>query len=505
MAALAAGSYPPGDYPVVVVGTGPGGLQLSYELRRIGVRHALLSQDGGPGGMFRRFPLFHRLNTSSRRFAVVARDSMAFYRYDWNSLVSETPEHRALLPEFMDGEHYFPRRSEMAEALAQFATRAGVNARYGCRWESTRREDDGRFVLGTTDGEYRCTIAVFAVGMAEPWRPDTPGIELVPHYDELRGRTAETFKGKRVFIIGKRNSAFEIADALLPWASQLVLGSPHHVRPSIITGVPTPPRARYLEVYEDHCFGGGSLVLDCAIERIERMGEAWRVHAEGTTTPGSMVFDVDEVIATTGFGTPLGDLRELGVATFYRDRLPTQTPFWESTTVPGIFFAGATTQGQAGLRKYGFPTGSASVGGFRHNASVQAVEIGRRLGVEPERPSLQAADVVPYLLEQATNEGALWRQQAHLARIITIDGAEGPRDEGVLPLAPFVDSSGPDAVAIAIETDPEDNLQPAVYVRRDGQVTEHILPTGFLHDYRTPEHRAQLSALLSGLGGVLTA
>ena len=66
--------------------------------------------------MFRRFPLFHRLNTSSRRFAVVPRDSMAFYRYDWNSLVAEDPEQRALVPEFMDGLHYFPRRDEMADS-----------------------------------------------------------------------------------------------------------------------------------------------------------------------------------------------------------------------------------------------------------------------------------------------------------------------------------------------------------------------------------------------------
>jgi thioredoxin reductase len=491
-------AYPPGDYPVVVVGTGPGGLQLSYELGRLGVAHALISQDEGPAGMFRRFPLFHRLNTSSRRFAIVPRDSMAFYRYDWNSLLTEVPEHRALVPEFMDGEHYFPRRSEMHDAIVAFTERAGVTARYGCRWESTRQEGQG-FVLGTSDGEYRCQIAVFAVGMAEPWRPPTPGIELVSHYDELEGRSAESFEGKKVFIIGKRNSAFEIADSLLPWAAQLILGSPHHVRPSIVTGVPTPPRARYLEVFEDHCFGGGSFVVDCAIERIEQLANGWRVHAEGTTTPGSMVFEVDEVIATTGFGTPLGDLRELGVETFYKDRLPTQTPFWESTTVPGIFFAGATTQGQVGLRKYGFPTGSASVGGFRHNANVQAAEIARRLGVELPRPEIEEEDLIPYLLEQVTSEGALWRQQSHLARIITLDGREGIRDEGILPLAPFIDSGGDAAIAITVETDPEDNLQPAAYVRRDGRVTEHLLPPAFMHDFRTDEHRAELENLLRGL------
>lgn len=490
--------HPPGDYKVVVVGTGPGGLQLSRELTRIGVRHALISEDEGPGGMFRRFPLFHRLNTSSRRFAVVPRDSMAFYRYDWNSLVSEAPEQRALVPEFMDGLHYFPRRSEMADALAAFADRAGVEARYDCRWESTRQED-GRFVLGTTDGEYSCAIAVFAIGMSEPWRPPTPGLELVPHYDDLRGRDAESFQGKRVFIVGKRNSAFEIADELLPWAAQIVLGSPHHVRPSIVTGVPTPPRARYLEVFEDHCFGGGSFVVDCAIELIERTADGWRVHAEGTTEPGSMVFDVDEVIATTGFGTPLGDLRELGVTTFYKDRLPTQTPFWESTTVPGIFFAGAATQGQVGLRKYGFPNGSASVGGFRYNARVQAVEIGRRLGIQPERPLVPEDQVVSYLLEQATFEGALWRQSAHLARIVSFDAGEGIRDEGILPVTPFVDSAGPPAAALIVETDPEGKLQPCVYVRRNGRVSEHTLPPAFMHDFRTPEHRAELESLLEGL------
>jgi phytoene dehydrogenase-like protein len=45
--------FPPGDYPVVVVGSGPGGLQTSYCLSRLGVEHAVLSADDEPGGMFR--------------------------------------------------------------------------------------------------------------------------------------------------------------------------------------------------------------------------------------------------------------------------------------------------------------------------------------------------------------------------------------------------------------------------------------------------------------------
>jgi thioredoxin reductase len=490
--------FPPGEYPVVVVGSGPGGIQLSYDLRRLGVRHAFLDEQPAAGGMFRRFPLFHRLNTSSRREAVVDRQSSHFYRYDWNSLFSEDHSHRALVPEFMDGTHYFPTRIEMERAIVTFVERSRLDVRYDCRWESTRAEGDG-FVVETTDGEYRCRFLVLATGMAEPWKPPTPGIDLVPHYDDLLGRTEESFEGKRIFVIGKRNSAFEIADSLLSRASQIILGSPHPVRPSVVTGIPSAPRARYLEVYEDALLGGGSFVVDCAIDRIERSDHGWRVHAEGTTLPGPLLFEVDEVIAATGFGTPLGDLREHGLKTFYKDRLPAQTPFWESVSLPGVFFAGAATQGQVGMRKHGIPTGSASVGGFRFNAGVQAREIARRLGVESDRPVLDPEEVVDYLLEQATFEGALWRQPVHLARIVSFGADRGIIDEGILPLTPFVDSDGPDAIAVAVETDPDRNQQPVAYVRRDGRVAEHILGPAFLHDFRTQEHRDHLSSLLKGL------
>ena len=118
----------------------------------------------------------------------------------------------------MDGSNYFPARGEMVEGMAAFAERGGVTARYACEWRSTRREDDGRFVVETTDGEYRTPLVAFAVGMLEPWTPPTPGIDAVPHYLDLEHRTLESFAGKRVFVIGKRNSGFEIADALLPWA-----------------------------------------------------------------------------------------------------------------------------------------------------------------------------------------------------------------------------------------------------------------------------------------------
>ena len=42
--------HPPGDYPVVVVGSGPGAIQVAYALGRLGIDHAVISADPAPGG-----------------------------------------------------------------------------------------------------------------------------------------------------------------------------------------------------------------------------------------------------------------------------------------------------------------------------------------------------------------------------------------------------------------------------------------------------------------------
>jgi hypothetical protein len=107
--------------------------------------------------------------------------------------------------------------------------------------------------------------------------------------------------------------------------------------------------------------------------------------------------------------------------------------------------------------------------------------------------------VVPFLLELATSDPGIWSQQSHLARVLSFEARDGIRDEGLLPLAPFVDEPGPDGVAITVETDPERRIRPALYVRRNGRATEHVLDEQPTNDFRGPEHRAGLASLLEGL------
>ena len=86
--------YPPGAYPVIVIGSGPGGLQVAHELDQRGIGHAVLSADPGPGGMFRRWPFFQRLLSWTKPYAIRNQGSRDFERWDWNSLLATEPELR---------------------------------------------------------------------------------------------------------------------------------------------------------------------------------------------------------------------------------------------------------------------------------------------------------------------------------------------------------------------------------------------------------------------------
>jgi thioredoxin reductase len=491
--------FPPGDYPLIVVGSGPGGLQVSSALRGFGVDHAVLSADGQPGGMFRRWPFFQRLLSWTKPYAPVARGTRAYERYDWNSLIPETDEHRAVMVGLMDGTSYFPSRPEMQAGLEAFTSRTNLQVRFGCRWTGTRRRDDGRFVLETTDGEYTAGTLVIAVGVAEPWRPTSPGMELAAHYADTR--PVEAYADKRIFIIGKQNSGFELASGMLPWAKRIVIASPSPAKLSVNTHSLVGIRARYVQPYEDHVLGGGVAILDAAIERIER-GEAggapFRVITRRSTDSVEMAFDADDVIAATGFVAPLLDLPALGVATFGQSRLPAQTPFWESATVPGIFFAGTIGQGSAGLKKHGIPSNSGAVQGARYNARVLARHIAtNRFGQVFERPAIAPEHVVDLLLDELTGGPELWHQRAYLARVLSVDPADGIHDEGILPLAWFVDSGGADAIAATLETDGTGAVYPVIYLRREGAVTEHAIEAHPLLDYRTEAARQDLVSILA--------
>ncbi len=215
-----------------------------------------------------------------------------------------------------------------------------------------------------------------------------------------------------------------------------------------------------------------------------------------------MAFEVDEVIAATGFVTPLLDLPALGVATFGQSRLPAQTPFWESATVPGIFFAGTIGQGAKGLLKHGIPANSGAVQGARYNARVLAAHIARtRFGLAPvatrdragraravrgERAHPRAGDLAPARLPRPGR-----RLRARPRHPSTTGSSRWPRSSMAPAPTPWRSPS---------RRDGSGDVYPVLYTRIEGRLTEHRLDAHPLLDYETEATRRAIDGVLAGFG-----
>jgi thioredoxin reductase len=493
--------FPPGEYPVVVIGSGPGGLQFSYSLRRLGINHALISEDPSPGGMFRRWPFFQRLLSWTKPHAPAPRGSRAYERYDWNSLLADEPAARAIQPNLMDGTSYFPSRPEMEANLAQFVERTALEVRYGCRWTGTSQVEDADgagFIVNTTDGDYRAKALVVAVGVAQPFTPSGIGMEYTHHYADVR--PVESYAGRRVLMLGKQNSGFELANGLLPWARQIILSSPSTVRFSVQVRSLAGVRARYVQPYEDYVLGGGVSILDAALGRIERTegrDGSLMVHLRRTDGGGDLAVEVDDVISATGFVTPLMDLPSIGCSVSGRARLPLVTPWWESTTLPGVYFAGTIGQAAKGLEKHGVPANSGAVQGSRYNARLLAGRIAStQFGVELPRPPIAPETLVDTIATELAEAPELWHQRAYLARVFTVDPVAGIVDDGVEPLTHTLDVGGEDAIAVTLEADGTGAIYPVLYTRIGGEIKERNLEADPLLRYDGPEARRAIADIV---------
>ena len=169
--------------------------------------------------------------------------------------------------------------------------------------------------------------------------------------------------------------------------------------------------------------------------------------------------------------------------------------------MPRLYFAGNTSDAARGLRKHGVASLSSMVCGFRYNARVLARHIAEEhFGIELERPRLEPASVVPYLLHELNCGPELVFQKGYLARVLSVNGA-GVLDEGIQPLEVFVDGAA-DGIAVTLEFDAEETIRPMVYVRHDGVLHEEALPPHPLRRYSGTTYERELELLLRPLLGV---
>ena len=293
--------FPPGDYPVVVVGSGPGALQVSYSLRAPACAHAVISADDGTGwhvpalAVLPAAPVVDQaVRTGRARHATL------------RALRLEQPARRRagepLAPADAHGRHVVvPVATGDGEEPPDVRRRADANRRSAtddsgrrpARRRPVRAGDDGRRIpLPVPDLRGGRRAAVDAV--------ESPGMELVAHYADTR--KAETYAGKRIFIIGKQNSGFELATRPAPVGARasssrrrqpgqavgehVLAGRNPGALPPALRGPRDRRRGRHPERRDR--------------DRRAVAGSAFLVTIRRTDTSAELAVEADEVIAATG-------------------------------------------------------------------------------------------------------------------------------------------------------------------------------------------------------------
>ncbi|MGZ3145099.1 NAD(P)-binding domain-containing protein [Lentzea chajnantorensis] len=422
------------DY--LIIGAGPAGLQLAALLERDGRDYAVLERGNRAGAFFTRYPRHRKLISINKVHSGYA-DPEQRMRMDWNSLLLDDPD--LLFTRYSP--RYFPAADDMVRYLEDVAT--GLRVHYDVEVARIAKQGNAFVVTDHSGRTWQAAHLVVATGVSQLHVPDIPGIEHVERYDTF-DTDPEGFTGQRVLVIGKGNSGFETADALVEHAAVIHVAGPHSVKLAWQTHYVGHLRAvnnNFLDTYQ---LKSENAVLDGTIEQIDRRPEGgFRIRFRYARTQEQLrELDYDRIIACTGFrfdssifaGSALPRL-------VVDDRFPELTSAFESTTVPGLYFAGTITQS----RDFKKST-SGFIHGFRYGArALHRILSARNHGTPWPGREVDASpeSISDALIARLNRSSCLWQQFAVIGDAVTVDGGTARYEEEV-PVA-YVHDGGLDA------------------------------------------------------------
>ena len=325
---------PIAPYPVIVLGAGPAGLAVAYELIRRGIEPLVLEKGTHPGASFGAFP-------KNIFFGPWLNNLLPGSSIDWAWLLKRSTQ------------------SAYSKYLRDYAHQNRIPVKTQVKVESVLQQDE-TFRLATSVGELRSHLLVNATGyFSRPYTPNFPGLDTtrVSHMHVSQYRDAQTVverlgrRSGRILVVGKRlsagetlvelhNSGFQVALSHrsklrfgpTPWGEALF--SPiHWVAERISVALRVRKHSYPLMAGGDsrRLIEGGQVLT---LPNIARFQDNTVVFEDGREER----FDL--VIFATGYRAAMGHLESLLGPQPNEPKLKNM----ESTQCPGLFFLGVDQQ-----------------------------------------------------------------------------------------------------------------------------------------------------------------
>ncbi|RKT08296.1 pyridine nucleotide-disulfide oxidoreductase [Streptomyces sp. 3211.6] len=442
----------------LIVGAGPGGLQVAACLREEGLTYEIVEQGGIPGSFFTTYPRHRQLISSNKRYT--GNDDPEFnLRMDWNSLLSDDPDLRFT----RYSERYFPAADDMVRYLADFASARELNITYNRRVVSISRSAGVFAAVDDFGDTRRARRVVISTGVSLPNIPDIPGIELAEQYATV-SVDPNDFINQRVLVLGKGNSALETADNLIETAAVIHIAGPNPVKLAWKTHFVGHVRAvnnNFLDTYQ---LKSQNAVIDAELVELNKDAAGYR--ATFKFTRATVEHTYDRVIVCTGFRFDSAIFAEDCRPRLAIDgRFPELTGTYESSNVSGLYFAGTLTQ-QIDFKK----STSGFIHGFRYGARALGRVLAHRHHDRPwprRRVGRSAQELTAAVIGRINRSSGLFQQFGVLADVLVLppDGPARYYEEVPAPYLAdgMVDEERDDAFSITLEFGPDhDTVDPFV-------------------------------------------
>lgn len=398
-------------YQYIIIGGGPGGIQLAYYLHQQNAEYLVIERSDIPGNTFATLPRHRTLISINKRFTGCNHPEFNM-RHDWNSLLCDDDDFR-----FKNyDKKFFPHADSLVKYMRDFVERYDINVQYSTSVAKIEKQGDLYCIRDTHGKELFCNVVVVATGLAIPNIPDIQGIEYAENYTDM-DLDLENYENQRVLIIGKKNSAFETADHLVSAASLIHLVSPSSISMAWKTHYVGDLRAINNNVLDTYQLKSQNAVLDAEVVSIVKKNNKYHVEFLYSHANGEVEENVyDRVLCCAGFkfdSSMFSDNTKPKL--IYKDKYPALTAEFESVSNPNMYFAGTLTHSL----DYKKAT-SGFIHGFRYNSRVLAMLlIEKYQGIEIPRMMINkdSNTITKLMLDRVNHSGGLWQQPGFLADV----------------------------------------------------------------------------------------
>jgi thioredoxin reductase len=212
----------------IIVGAGPSSLQLAYYFMKNNISYIVVEKENSCASFFKKYPHSKKLISLNKKYT--GRNDKDFnLRHDWNSLLNDE---NFLFTEYTD--ELYPNSEFLYNYLNDFSKKFQLNIKFNTKIIQIDKENNKYILKLDNDEIISCNKLIIGTGNSKPSYPKmveniNKDEKIIKHYADypnnyfLHKDTVEKYKNKKVLIIGGGNSAYELANLLQSYCSNIII------------------------------------------------------------------------------------------------------------------------------------------------------------------------------------------------------------------------------------------------------------------------------------------